>query len=441
MMSDTKNLKFNAHSFYWAAGIENTFVPQTRAGLRSLDEYDLTQHYEFWRQDFDRVASLGVSHLRWGIPWYRVNPSPGSFQWDWIDESLDYLVNKKGIQPIIDLVHYGTPSWLDNSFLNANYPQWVAEYAHAFASRYGAMIEFYTPLNEPTVNADFCGRLAFWPPYLKGADGYVKLMMQIARGMILTAEAICDADPDAVLVQVEATGWMWTQDEKLAGFVQKSMANRYLAVDLVTGRFDQSHLLWPLLNYHGVSQQDLDWLSRRAIDIDILGINFYPWSGGEVIMHHAGRAPAGTEALLDLNPPQPKSSEPAVSANSGPRVHRGVTGHHLADLLRDAWHRYRIPLMITETSATGDPAARAAWMDETIAAVRTVREEGIPVIGYTWFPVISMIDWAYRRGRQPLENYLLHLGLWDSHFDTSGTLQRRPTPLVDRYQEYAAGLR
>jgi hypothetical protein len=51
-------------SFIWATGIENTFVPQTRAGMRSLDEYALTQHYEFWRSDFDLVAETGVQALR-----------------------------------------------------------------------------------------------------------------------------------------------------------------------------------------------------------------------------------------------------------------------------------------------------------------------------------------------------------------------------------------
>ena len=95
--------------FFWATGIENTFIPQERPGLRALDEYELTQHYRLWRADIDRVAELGISHIRWGIPWYRVNPRPGEFEWSWIDDVLDYLVNQRGIQPIVDLMHYGTP--------------------------------------------------------------------------------------------------------------------------------------------------------------------------------------------------------------------------------------------------------------------------------------------------------------------------------------------
>ena len=47
-----KNLiKPGAEDFLWAGGIENTFVPQTRDGQRSLDEYELMGHYDNWRAE------------------------------------------------------------------------------------------------------------------------------------------------------------------------------------------------------------------------------------------------------------------------------------------------------------------------------------------------------------------------------------------------------
>lgn len=425
--------------FMWATGIENTFIPQTRAGLRALDEYELTQHYELWRQDIDRVASLGVSHLRWGVPWYRVNPAPGRFNWTWVDEVLDYVVNEKGIQPILDLMHYGTPRWMENSFINASYPQRVAEYVSEFATRYKDLIQFYTPLNEPTLNADLCGRVGIWPPYLRGADGYVKILMQIARGMALTAQALREIDPDAVLVQVEALLWLWTTDARLKGMIDRSREHRYLAFDLFTGRVDDQHPLWPFLQSHGVREGDLTWLRDRAARVDVLGVNFYPWSGGEVVMGPKGRVPSRARTLLDLNFSPWSGGETVIHAGRRPRVRRILTGHYLVDVLREAWTRYQIPLMITETSAKRNVAGRAQWMDETVAAVRTAQADGVPVIGYTWFPAFTMIDWSYRTGRRPLSRYLLHLGLWDSHFDEEGVLQRHPTPLVERYQQYVAG--
>lgn len=394
--------------FYWAVGIENTFIPQEQPGLRALDEYELTQHYQLWREDIDRAAELGVSHIRWGVPWYRVNPQPGYFEWGWIDEVLDYLVNQKRLTPIIDLVHYGTPLWVEQSFVEPSYPQYVAEYAHAFATRYADLVRFYTPLNEPTLNAEFSGQRGEWPPYLKGRRGYTSVLLPIVRGMVLTTKAVRAADPDAIFVQVEALRWGWTQEPSLQAKVDQFFAQTYLAFDLFSGRVNHEHMLWPNLRRHGATEEELFWFLEQRETVDILGVNVYPWSGGEIVRAKNGR----------------------------PRLRLGIQSQHVGDILCDAWQRYQLPLMVTETSAKGNVEKRAKWMDETIAAVQQVREEGVPVIGYTWFPMLTMVDWAYRVKERPLADYLLHLGLWESAFDESGVLQRYPTPLVERYREY-----
>jgi len=116
--------------FLWATGIENTFVPQVRPGHRTLDEYQLMGHYEHWRQDLALVRELGIRALRWGVPWYRVEPfQPGEFDWRWTDEVLPYMVEELGLTPIIDLMHYGCPFWLRREFASADYPAAVAAYA------------------------------------------------------------------------------------------------------------------------------------------------------------------------------------------------------------------------------------------------------------------------------------------------------------------------
>ena len=60
----------------FAVGIEDTFVPQSSPGRRALDLYELTGHYENWREDLDMAASSGASMIRYSVPWYRVNPAP-----------------------------------------------------------------------------------------------------------------------------------------------------------------------------------------------------------------------------------------------------------------------------------------------------------------------------------------------------------------------------
>src|SRR5437868_6174435 len=93
--------------FLWTVGIEDTFItaPHRLTG-RILDEYTLTEHYTRWEEDLRLMADLGVPAARYGIPWYRVNPRPGEYDWSWSDPILERLVLTHRIEPIIDLVHY-----------------------------------------------------------------------------------------------------------------------------------------------------------------------------------------------------------------------------------------------------------------------------------------------------------------------------------------------
>ena len=397
--------------FLWATGIEDTFIPHTQPGLRALDEYELTQHYKLWKQDFDLVAETGVKYLRWGIPWYRVQPAPDQWDWEWTDKALDYLVNVKGITPILDLMHYGTPLWLDNSFINASYPQRVAEYAAAVVARYKSLVRYYTPLNEPMVNADFCGNKAEWPPYLSGDDGYIKLALALAKGIVLTTQAIKAEQPGSITVQVEALWHTFTKDASLEERMAHNNDRQYLCFDLTTGHVTDDYALVNYLCSHGMTRSDMDWFRSNAVTFDFFGANFYPWSYDELKQNSNG-------------------SIHYVTGNP--------SGDKIAIVIQEAYERYHMPIMITETSAKSDIRGRAQWMDETLDTVRALRVEGVPVVGYTWFPLFTMVDWDYRKGRRPLKEYLIHLGLYDSVFDSKGVLQRRKTTLLKRYQEHMA---
>jgi beta-glucosidase/6-phospho-beta-glucosidase/beta-galactosidase len=309
-------------------------------------------------------------------------------------------------------MHYGTPLWLEGSFSAPDYPERVAVYVGAFAARYGELVRYYTPLNEPTVNADMCGRRGEWPPYLTGESGYLRVLLPIARGIQLSAQAIRAADPDAVLVAVEAMGWCRPAVPEAQPAANRRNQHELLAWDLVRGAVDAAHPLYTELLTNGASEIELAWLRAGATEHDWFGVNFYPWSASEIVVGEGG----------------------ATSMRSLPR-----NGRLLADVLRRCHAHTGLPLIVTETSAKEDIAGRAAWMDETIAAVREVRAAGLPVIGYTWFPLITMVDWAYRTSALPVAEHLLHLGLWDSHFDQHDVLVRAATPLVERYRGYIQG--
>ena len=89
--------------------------------------------------------------------------------------------------------------------------------------------------------------------------------------------------------------------------------------------------------------------------------------------------------------------------------------------------------MITETSAVGSEDVRMRWLNSSVEHIKDLRESGVPVIGYTWFPMFTMIDWRYRFGQDPLENYFLELGLYRINRDAPEP-RWLETPLVERFK-------
>jgi beta-glucosidase len=403
------------NDFCWATGIEDTFIPQTMPGLRALDEYELTQHYTLWKQDLALAVQSGARALRWGLPWYKVQPSRNEWDWRWTDEVLDYMVNVQGLTPILDLMHYGTPLWLEASFADPDYPQLVAEYAAAAAQRYKSLVRYYTPLNEPTVNAAMSGRGGQWPPYLRGDTGYLAVLKALARGIALTVKALQSEQPDMLTVQVEALWHHYTKDPSLALAVEQSNAQQFLALDLATGKVQGEHLLNPWLADNGFTEADREWFQANAVSFDFIGGNYYPWG-------YVQKARRGKLRMVSV--PRPEKSP--------------TSGTTIALPLAELHQRYGVPILVTETSSKGTVERRTNWMNETLAAVRDLRSAGVPIVGYTWFPLFSMIEWEYRPATTPLADHLLHLGLFDSAFDEEGVLQRHATPLVEAYRAQTA---
>ncbi|PNQ04142.1 hypothetical protein RM69_08535, partial [Mesotoga sp. SC_NapDC3] len=226
--------------------IEDTFVSATDSiSARPLDEYELTQHYSHWKEDLRSISDTGFKYIRYGIPWYTINPEKGRYDFSWTDRVFDFM-REIGLIPIVDFIHYGTPSWMDNGFLNNDFPLLMAEYELTVMNRYKDFLKYYTPMNEPFITQEFCGKLSVWPPYLKGDDGFVKLLNATARGIVETVSSIKRELPGAFALHVEASGLFFSDDPDLAETVTLMNELRYATYDLVQGLINNNH---PLIDY------------------------------------------------------------------------------------------------------------------------------------------------------------------------------------------------
>jgi beta-glucosidase len=394
-------------AFCWATGIEDTFITAPHAATgRTLDEYELTGHYEQWRADLDRIAELGLSAARYGIPWHRVQPEPHSWDWDFADKTLNRLL-ELGVDPQVDLVHYGLPPWIADGYLNPDYPRLVADYSARLAERFQGRIRWYTPLNEPRITAWYCGRLGWWPPHQRSMRGFVSLMLAICRGIVATVRALERVDPEIVPYHVDATDIISPASPDLEHVAELRQHLVFLALDLITGRVDRGHQLWPWLLEMGASESELEAFLSNPVDLPVVGLNLYPMF---------------TQKLVTRD------------AKGAIRVRMPYAGGDLVErVARLYYERYKAPILISETASFGSVGRRLAWMRDSVGAVRKLRSEGVPVVGYTWWPMFALITWAYRQGHRPIADHILQMGLWDLKPGPAGELDRHPTGLVEAY--------
>lgn len=424
---------FAPGTFTWALGIEDTCVyPPARFAMAPLDEHVLTGHDDAWRSDLDTVRDLGATALRYGVDWPKVHLGPGRFDWSVLDERLPRAADG-GVTVIADLVHYGTPTWLDDSFADPRYPDAIAEFAGAFADRYAGVVDHVTPLNEPITTASFAGLRGVWPPGLSGWSGWTCVVLAIATGIQRSVRAVRAANPHAVVVHVEASTLVESGDGDPETTAEAGLLELVGTVptDLVLGRVVPGHPAHGWLLEHGATESGLRDLVDGAVAVDLLGVNYYP----------------------DLTPRR------LVAGTGGTVQHthdRWTDG--LADALGRFAERYGLPMVVTETSIEGTDELRSAWVRDAADTVRVLAASGTDVRGFTWWPLFDFVDWSYAAGGRNVEEfelpdavvvdraasdrktrYLRRMGLVRLEEDEGGVLHRVRTPAAERFREWATG--
>jgi beta-glucosidase/6-phospho-beta-glucosidase/beta-galactosidase len=368
--------------FIWAVGIEDTNIGWPLPGSpEGLDEFALTRHYEHWREDLALAAALGATEVRYGFPWYRLSPEPGIWDWRWTDEVVAEA-SRLGLGLIVDLVHYGTPTWLTGSFTDPAYPDTVADYAGAVARRYRGRIAGITPLNEPLVTASFVGLRGIWPPHETGQHGWARVVVSLAEGVQRSIHAIRREVPATKIVHVEATHVWKASGPDLEAERELLDCKNFLPTDLVLGRVDAEHELHGWLLDHGIAIGRLDALLAGGASPDVIGINYYPELSARELAHHGG-------AVV------------GVTFNAWTE---GLDG-----IIRGFVDRYGLPVLVSETAVEGDDAHRTGWLDAVVGLLHGLRAEGVPVLGLVWWPLFDFVDWSWATGEQVIEEFYLRV--------------------------------
>jgi len=218
----------------FATGIESSY-PRLEGGRWRMDLMEATGHYKYWRTDLERVRSLGLRTLRYGPALHRVFEGPGRFDWGFIDDVV-HEMQRLGIEPIMDLCHFGLPTWLGD-FQNPEVPAALAEYARAFARRYPS-VRLYTPVNEMYVCARKSALEGVWNEQRRDEKSFVTAVHHLARANVLMMQEIAAVRGDAVFVNNEGSEFSQgcCPDPKVRAVARFENERRFLPLDLLYAR-------------------------------------------------------------------------------------------------------------------------------------------------------------------------------------------------------------
>lgn len=137
----TRSAKEIAASSFWSIGAE-TFD-------RNFIDYEQLRAF---------VGPLGTKHMRVQSGWFRCEPRPGTYEWEWLDCMVDHAV-AEGVRPWLQ-ISYGNPAYPgggDRDLAGGlpNSPEALAawdRWVHALVTRYRDRVHEWEIWNEPDLN-------------------------------------------------------------------------------------------------------------------------------------------------------------------------------------------------------------------------------------------------------------------------------------------------
>jgi beta-glucosidase/6-phospho-beta-glucosidase/beta-galactosidase len=363
--------------FLFATGIENS-CPKINGDSFRVDEMEKCFHYKYWEKDFDLVVEMGISYLRYGPPIHRTWIGPGKYDWEFADLTFPRLRQLK-ITPIVDLCHFGIPDWCGN-FQNPDFPELFCQYATDFATRF-PWVQLYTPVNEMYICAIFSAQYGWWNEQLTSDIGFVTALKHLVKANVLAMKAILTLRQDAIFIQSESSEYFHAENPAAIRPAEHANSKRFLSLDLNYGRRVDSDMYEYLMDCGMTREEYHFFLHNNLRRHCVMGNDYYI------------------------------TNEHRIDADGLTRSAGDVFGYHT--ITSQYYARYRLPVMHTETNINEGPTGQEAvnWLWKEWANVLRVRNDGVPMMGFTWYSLTDQVDWD--SALRTMAGNINPLGLYD----------------------------
>jgi|MEHZ01.5.fsa_nt_MEHZ011444096.1_2 beta-glucosidase len=332
-----------------------------------------------FHDDLGLIASMGITDVRLGIEWARIEPVEGKIDSEALDRYSDMVAHARsvGLQPWLTLHSTSLPGWFSEDtkgFLEERGREYYwLRHVDRCAERFGDAAAGWTPIEDPVGWAVRGYLLGSRPPGHKGTTDFdMRNFYEAVEGALiadhLAARHLRAGGATTMAARGTPTIFAAVDDDRSDLEAQAAQKHvRWWAAVL----FDS----WVRMCADGelslpdrVPQRDAQWVD----DFDIIGLGFdHPIS-----IDRTGR----------MRPYPPNTARSDAGFSPLPEE-LGVLLHRMTE-------RVNTPLAITSNGiSTTNDEWRTELLDETLNIVSDARADGINLVGYFHDTAINGYEW------------------------------------------------
>jgi beta-glucosidase len=318
---------------------------------------DACDSYHLYERDIELLAGLGLNTYRFGIEWARVEPEKNIFSPAILahyGRMLD-CCRRHGITTVVTLQHFTVPIWFAamGGFENEEATAVFAAYAARVVQALGDRIDWICTINEANLS---------FGPAVEMRQAAAKAVGSENFSTFLFSDR---AKSKPILREAHAAA------RRAIKSIKPTMPVGYtLAMDDIQDAPDA-----PGQGAKVRSEQYDVWLEAARED-DFVGVQTYT----RTVVGANGRVP-----------PAPGAPRTQVGQEYYPQA--------LGGAVRYAARTARVPILVTENGiGIEDDRMRISYIDEALASLASVMDEGVDVRGYLHWSLLDNFEWTFGYG-------------------------------------------
>jgi beta-glucosidase len=369
----------NVHSDFWA--MEQ--VPYTMYTEPSLEAVD---HYHKFKEDIQLLVDAGLNTYRFSIEWARIEPVKGSFDPKEIEHYREVLefCHEKQVTPIVTLHHFSSPKWLitEGGWESEATIEYFGNYSRYVVSELGDLIPYICTINEANMGKQIekimkrmMGASGNDSP--KKGDIQVGLNVETKEKMEKYYRALGEAfemDPRNIQTfhnpRTDHGERVVMQCHEIARRVIKEV-NPAIKVGITLSLYDHQALPGGEKFVEQEQQEDFFNYLPYLQEDDFLGVQNY------------SRKIHGPDGYVK---PDQDTRLTKMNYEYYPEALGNVIG-----FVSKHWSK---PIIVTENGVSTDhDEERVEFIERALTGVQQCIEEGINVIGYTYWSLLDNFEW------------------------------------------------